>query len=99
MHIHNVYFWLKEDVGDKAAFKFEEGLLALVNDPNVESGYYGKPADTRRDVVENSYTYGLVLVFEDKAGHDDYQKGAAHRRFLEENQEKWERVLVFDIDS
>jgi hypothetical protein len=71
----------------------------LTNDPNVVSGYYGKPVDTRRDVVENSYSYGLVLVFEDKAGHDDYQKGAPHRRFLEENKEKWDRVLVFDIES
>ena len=99
MHIHNVYFWLKEDVGDKAQLKFAEGLVALTNDSNVVSGYFGKPADTRRDVVENSYSFGLVLVFEDKAGHDDYQKGAPHRRFLDEHMEKWERVLVFDIES
>lgn len=99
MFIHNVYFWLKEDLGDKAELKFAEGLVALINDPNVESGYFGKPADTHRDVIENSYSYGLVLVFNDMAGHDAYQTGAAHRRFLEENREKWNKVLVFDIES
>jgi hypothetical protein len=100
MHIHNVYFWLKEDLGDKAKLKFAEGLVALTNDPNVESGYAGPPADTgQRDVVDNSYSFGLVLVFQDKAGHDDYQKGAPHRRFLEEHMDKWEKVLVFDIED
>ncbi len=99
MHIHNVYFWLKEGASDKSLFQFEEGLLALINDPHVVSGYYGKPAATERDVVENSYSYGLVLAFQDKAGHDDYQTGAVHERFLDENMAKWERVLVFDIES
>lgn len=100
MHIHNVYFWLSDDQDDKSLLEFEEGLTGLSDDANVISGYHGKPADTgQRDVVDNSYTYGLVLVFEDKAGHDRYQDGAAHHRFLDANMKKWERVLVFDIEG
>jgi hypothetical protein len=99
VHIHNVYFWLKVDLESQATAAFEEGLSALAGDPNVKSGYYGKPADTSRDVVENSYTYALVLVFDDLAAHDRYQAGAVHLKFVEDNASKWDRVVVYDIQT
>ena len=99
MHIHNVYFWLKDDQDAGSRAEFEEGLAWLTNDTAVESGYFGKPAGTQRDVVENSYSYGLVLVFADMAAHDRYQEGAAHVRFLEKNMEKWSKVVVYDIEN
>jgi hypothetical protein len=99
MHIHNVYFWLKDDQNAESRTEFEEGLSWLTGDPVVVTGYFGKPAHTHRDVVENSYSYGLVLVFEDIAAHDRYQEGSAHLRFLEKNMDKWDKVAVYDIDS
>lgn len=100
MHIHNVYFWLKDDQDAASRAEFEEGLVWLANDTAVESGYFGKPADTpQRDVVENSYSYGLVLVFADMAAHDRYQEGAAHLLFLEKNMQKWSKLVVYDIES
>jgi hypothetical protein len=66
MHVHNVYFWLKDGLESQALAAFAKGLNALTHDPAVKSGYYGKPAGTHRDVVENSYTYGLVLAFDDQ---------------------------------
>ena len=96
MHIHNVYFWLKDNSVNPS---FEEGLALLTTDSNVKSGYYGRPATTDRDVVENSYTYGLVLVFDDLAGHDAYQAGAVHLQFLDGHLDKWEKVVVYDIES
>jgi hypothetical protein len=99
MHIHNVYFWLKDDQDAGSRTEFEEGLGWLTNDTDVKSGYFGKPADTDRDVVENSYPYGLVLVFDDTAAHDRYQEGSDHLRFLEKNMEKWSKVVVYDIEN
>jgi hypothetical protein len=99
VHIHNVYFWLKNNLQSQATAAFEEGLSALTGDPYVKSGYYGKPADTYRDVVENSYTYALALVFDDLAAHDRYQAGAVHLKFLEDNASKWERVVVYDVQT
>lgn len=96
MHVHNVYFWLKTDETNES---FESGLRGLAQDPNVRASYFGRPADTHRDVVENSYTYGLVLVFDDISGHDAYQLGAAHEQFAEEHVESWTRVIVHDIDT
>ena len=67
MHIHNVYFWLKQDLDRAAVDAFEQGLAELAGDPEIKSGYFGRPAGTERDVVENSYDYGLVFLFEDRA--------------------------------
>ncbi|MGI9586089.1 MAG: Dabb family protein [Acidimicrobiia bacterium] len=94
MHVHNVYFWLKTD---EPSEDFESGLRGLTQDPNVRASYFGTPAGTDRDVVENSYTYGLVLVFDDTAGHDSYQAGRAHLEFLDAHLESWGRVTVHDI--
>jgi hypothetical protein len=99
MHVHNVYFWLKDGLESQALAAFESGLKTLANDPNVKSGYYGKPANTHREVVENTYTYGLVFVFDDLADHDRYQAGAAHLKFVEDHASKWERAVVYDIEA
>jgi hypothetical protein len=97
MHIHNVYFWLKDGLGETAEGEFEDGLALLTSDENVVSGYFGKPAGSDRDVVDSSYSYGLVLIFPDTAAHDRYQVGEAHLQFLEANMEKWTKVVVYDI--
>lgn len=99
MHAHNVYFWLKNDLtpGDLSAF--EQGLQALTHDPAVQSGYYGRPADTHREVVENSYSYGLLLLFDNLAAHDQYQQGAVHLEFVAAHASKWARVVVHDIQT
>ena len=83
MHIHNVYFWLDETLDNEARTAFEQGLDSLIKDPAARGGHYGPPAGTDRDVVERSYTYGLVVIFDDLAGHDAYQAGEVHRRFLD----------------
>ena len=99
MHIHNVYFWLKDglDASDIAAF--EKGVASLCGDQVVESGWYGPPAKTDRDVVENSYSYGMVLVFENLAAHDQYQVGAVHLKFVADHLDKWDRVVVHDVET
>lgn len=99
MHIHNVYFWLKDDLDTEAFDAFERGLASLTHDPGVRSGYFGKPANTDRDVVENSYTYGLVLIFNNLVAHDQYQAGDIHLKFVGDHSFKWARVVVHDIET
>jgi len=99
MHIHNVYFWSTKGLDGQSLTAFEQGLNNLVHDPAVKSGYFGKPADTHRDVVENSYSYGLVLIFNDMAAHDRYQVGEVHQKFIADHAAKWERVVVHDIET
>jgi hypothetical protein len=99
MHIHNVYFWLENNLDSQALASFEQGLNNLAHDPAVKSGYFGKPADTHRDVVENSYSYGLVLIFDNIAAHDQYQVGEVHQKFIADHGAKWEKVVVHDIET
>lgn len=99
MHIHNVYFWLKEGLNEDDLVDFESGLALLSNALDVQSYQYGKPADTDRDVIVNSYSYGLVLFFADKAAHDRYQESPEHLSFLDMNQDKWIKVVVYDIEN
>jgi len=79
--------------------EFEKGLKTLINDPLVICGVYGKPANTHRSVVENSYSYGLSLMFKNLADHDLYQTEPIHLAFVEKNVSKWARVMVYDIKT
>jgi hypothetical protein len=99
MHVHNVYFWLKPDLDSQAVVAFEQGLAELAKDPEIKSGYFGRPAGTERDVVDNSYACGLVFVFEDRAAHDRYQVGVVHQQFIDAHLSKWARVVIYDIAS
>jgi hypothetical protein len=99
MHIHNVYFWLESNLDKVALNSFEQGLSSLCLDSDVKSGFFGKPAKTDRDVVENSYTYGLVLIFGDLNAHDKYQSGLVHDQFIAEHNSKWIRAVVHDIET
>ncbi len=42
----------------------------------------GKPAGTNSPIIERSYSYSLLLVFENKAAHDDYQIHPIHKSLL-----------------
>ena len=97
MHIHNVFFWLRKDTNQNGMLTFEAGLKSLTNDPSVAQGYFGTPAATEREVVDDSYSYGLMLVFPNKSAHDEYQEGAVHKKFLDEHGSKWEKVQVYDV--
>jgi hypothetical protein len=99
MHIHNVYFWLEDKTARQTLAAFELGLAALTRDPAVTAGYFGPPANTHRDVVENSYNYGLVLIFGDIAAHDRYQVGEVHQKFLADHRAKWKKVVVYDVET
>jgi hypothetical protein len=99
MHSHQVFFYLNTELSHSALLEFEEGLETLINIPLVQSGYYGKPAHTNRVVVDNAYSYGLILIFKDTADHNLYQADPIHQVFLDKNAKKWARVLVFDIET
>ncbi len=95
MHVHNVYFWLKDGV----SASFEKGLEALVKDQYISTGTFGKPADTDRKVVDSTYSYGLTLMFDSKTAHDRYQDGKVHLDFIKTHAHKWIKVQVYDFEA
>jgi len=94
---HTVLFWLKEPDSADHAKKFEASLKQFLRDSNYAGDWFvGKAAGTDRPVVDSSYTYCLVVTFENSEKHDLYQQEPAHLRFIAECQSLWERVQVLD---
>ena len=58
--------------------------------------HIGIPAQTPRDVVDNSYGYSLVCVFKNKEDQDIYQAHVAHKKFIKDTSMLWEKVVVYD---
>jgi hypothetical protein len=55
----------------------------------------GTPASTNRPIIDRTYSYALILVFENKEDHDVYQEHPVHDEFraLEDH---WLRVQIYD---
>jgi len=97
---HNVYFWLNnpENQEDRAAF--EKSLTNFINHSEfIRTKHLGTPAATDRGVIDNSYTYSLLLTFDNKAQQDKYQVEEGHLKFIEESSKLWKKVIVYDSED
>ena len=100
MIVHSVYFWLRDGLSEEEKGRFYKGLLELKNIPSVVDLYVGIPAKTqKRQILDDSYTYAVVVIFQDIAGHDSYQVHPVHQEFLRNFSSYWERVIVYDIEA
>lgn len=99
MFVHHVFFWLKEDLSSEDIQKFEARATALLQIEHVKTGDVGKPADTDRTVIDRSYSYSLLLIFDDKAGHDAYQPHEIHKTFVDDCSDMWNRVVIYDSET
>ncbi len=98
MHIHTVFFWLR-DCSDDDRSTFETGLAKLSETTGIVRGWWGRPAGVDREVVDGSYDYSLTFVFETRADHDQYQVAPEHDVFIDEHSRLWDRVQVYDSQS
>lgn len=99
MHAHTVFFWMNDGLSSDAISDFEKGLESLIKIPLVNVGYFGKPANTHRSIVDRTYSYGLTLQFESIIEHDLYQTDPTHQNFVTNNSGKWKRVLIYDLET
>ena len=99
MFVHHVFFWMKEDITADDFKAFENGVSTLPTIDLVKFGNIGKPASTDRPIIERSYSYSLLLVFENKTAHDEYQTHPVHLKFIGNCSMLWSRVLIYDSES
>lgn len=93
--IHQVFFWLNEDV-DVQDFMKEASVLGKCK--TVDKFYIGKPAPTEaRDVVDNSFQVACTLFFKSVEDQNAYQVDPDHLKFIERNSTKWNKVQVYDF--
>lgn len=96
MLVHAVYFWLKDGLTLEDAARFRGGLESLRGCESVRDLFVGVPASTDRPVIDRTYTFALVVLFDDLAGHDAYQVHPIHRAFVETFSPYWKRVQIYD---
>ncbi|HJZ39276.1 MAG TPA: Dabb family protein [Bacteroidales bacterium] len=94
--VHHVFFWLKEPGNALQASRFEKALKELVTIGAIKSYQLGKPAETRREVIDSSYQYSLLTIFNDKAAQDEYQVHPVHDMFRKVADELCSKVIVYD---
>jgi hypothetical protein len=99
MFVHVVNFWLTKGVSDAERQQFVEGVKSLENIATTTTFNVGTPAKTDRPVIDSSYDYCLLTIFNDIEGHDVYQVHPIHLKFIDECKHLWEKVLIYDSET
>jgi hypothetical protein len=77
--------------------KFEVSLRKFLDSSKyAKTHFIGTPPKATREVVDDSFTYSLVLSFDSAEAQEKYQTEEAHLLFIEESQDLWEKVVVYD---
>jgi hypothetical protein len=98
MIAHHVLFWLKADTTPDQKAAFRNSLETLENIEVVKFFHVGTPAPIDRAVVDTSFTFSLLLTFEDLDAHNTYQSHALHQAFLDEFRVYFEKVVIYDAE-
>jgi hypothetical protein len=99
MFVHVVNFWLTKGISDAERQQFVEGVKSLENIGTTTTFNVGVPAKTERPVIDSSYDYCLLTIFNDIEGHDVYQVHPIHLKFIDECKHLWEKVLIYDSET
>lgn len=94
--IHHVYFWLKNPENEDDCNQLIEGLKKLSKVSAIKDFHIGKPASTRRQVIDSSYSVSWLVLFKNKQDHDAYQTDPIHLKFVEECKHLWGKIQIFD---
>ncbi len=94
--IHHVFFWLKEKDNKEHLQKLIEGLQQLSSVKTIQQFHIGIPADTNRDVIENTYAVSWLLFFSNKDDEESYQTDPIHLEFIKNCSSLWSKVVVHD---
>ena len=78
---------------------FVEKITGLTRLVSVKHGWFGKPANTDRPIIDRSYDYALVLVLDDEAGHDAFQADPEHHAIRNVVSSMWDRILIYDVEE
>jgi hypothetical protein len=96
MFIHHVYFWLKNKDSKEDKEALLQGLQTLRQiEPKILL-HMGVPAETSRDVIDGSYTFSELFLFENAEDQQAYQVHPIHQQFIKDCAHLWEKVVVYD---
>jgi len=94
--IHHVYFWLEHPDNKEDHATLLQGLKNLSRVPTIQQFHIGEPAGTNRDVIDTSYSFSWLAIFNNLEEEEIYQHHPIHLQFIEDCKHLWKKVLVFD---
>lgn len=96
MFTHHVFFWLKDKTSDTDKVNLLKGLQSLAAiEPKIMI-HIGVKASTSRPVIDTSYDFSLLLIFNDLKDQESYQVHPIHQEFVKNCQHLWEKVTIYD---
>jgi hypothetical protein len=96
LFVHHVLFYTPAtaSAADKEALL--AGLHSLRGIPSIRMAHIGTPAATDRAVIERTYTYSWLCLFQSAADEEDYQRHTIHDEFRNTYARYWEKVVIYD---
>jgi hypothetical protein len=94
--IHHVFFWLKNPESRDDLQKLAEGLNKLSAVKTIQRFHIGKPAATKREVIDSSYAVSWLTEFANDADQASYQVDPIHLEFIRNYSSLWDKVVVYD---
>lgn len=95
--VHTVLFWFNNPDSEEDRAKFEASLKKFLdNSKFAKTNFVGTAPKAIRDVVDDSFTYKLLVTFESAEAQEGYQNEASHLLFIEECKDLWKKVIVYD---
>ncbi|MDF7815024.1 Dabb family protein [Hymenobacter sp. YC55] len=96
LFVHHVLFYMKATASEADKAKLLEGLQKLSGVPSIKMAHIGTPANTSRDVIERTYAYSWLCLFESAADEEDYQQHPIHDEFRNQYSPYWDKVVIYD---
>lgn len=97
---HVVYFWLNNPENPEERQHFETHLQTLFKaSKHTRTNFLGTPPKATRDVVDDSFTYAMILTFESAEAQNAYQSEEAHLTFIEQTAHLLKRFVVYDAQG
>lgn len=94
---HYVLFWLNDGLSEQEINDFANFFEELKSIPGIKSLHYGRAADTHpRDVVDNSFTYNLLVFFDTMDEINVYENHPVHLAAIDKYSKFWKKVVVHD---
>ncbi len=100
-YVHCVFFTFKPGTAkSEIDAQIASGRELLAKVPTVRRLETGHRDETmNRDVSVTDFDLGLVVLFDDRAGHDVYANHPLHLEYINRHKPHWAGVRVFDYLS
>lgn len=96
LFVHHVLFYTHADAPAEDHAKLLEGLQTMRTIPGILFAHIGTPALTDRAVIDRTYTYSWLCLFESAAAELNYQQHPIHDVFRQQYARYWEKVVIYD---